>query len=200
MEASLMALPLEVRIAIYKDVFSDRHSVKLAHQSPKSVSKAGSFELVSCTRNRGSRLRRFHSAILRTCRQAYHEGLGLLYADKVFSCSFEQFQRTFHTKNRIRIFPEQNLRMIQPFQLCVTEDVQYKICPSTIAQVIALLPALLKIMSQPLILPTTVLYECIYTACNPPSIKTMEHSYILTISTYLIYSISLPVCFATTSS
>jgi len=71
----LLSIPAELRNEIYEHVLVDDEPVLLVENIEDSVIKARGFA--------------GNSAILQTCRQIYHEAIGILYGQNVFRCNWE---------------------------------------------------------------------------------------------------------------
>ncbi|KAI4610647.1 hypothetical protein J4E83_008261 [Alternaria metachromatica] len=76
-ETFLLSIPAELRNEIYEYVLVDDEPVLLVENAEDSVIKARGFA--------------GNSAILQTCRQIYHEAIGVLYGQNVFRCNWEVF-------------------------------------------------------------------------------------------------------------
>ena len=94
-------------------------------------------ELVSFSSSYTDRQVSLRTGILRTCHKICHEAMPFSYAKRVFRYSFTG---TIPTPLSIaidtRVFPEQNLSMIQHFQLLVKETIDEKVSPGRVAQII----------------------------------------------------------------
>ena len=73
--ASLLSIPAELRNEIYKYVLVDDEPIVLVDKAGDSVIKASSFA--------------GNSSILQTCRQIYHEAIGVLYGQNVFQFNYK---------------------------------------------------------------------------------------------------------------